>query len=287
MRPSQVRYATALSSPSTVATESSRSTIVVTADSSTTSATPAWCWPPTRDSGLIFSSTCRPWRRSRMTFVGRARELAGVGQRGDQRPVFHAVLRDVGVAALGEREQLVQQLVGRRDHLRAALLVVARREVVVLRERVGAVEGVEERAPAGVGGVERVARHGGGHHQLRARHLGDLRVDAGHAEVRDRVRHQVADLGEERGVGVRVAGPVLAVPGVDLFLQLVPAGEQRGDPAREPVLEVGERRPEPVGLDVEAGEQLVDDEGTQGRIDPQVAGHVRNHRQATRARPLP
>ena len=43
IRPSQERYPPTLSGPSTVATESSRSTIVVTADSSTTSATWAWC----------------------------------------------------------------------------------------------------------------------------------------------------------------------------------------------------------------------------------------------------
>ena len=156
-------------------------------------------------------------------------ELGRIGQGRRQRTVLDAVLRDVRVAALGEREQLVQQGVSGRDHLGAALLVVAGCELVVLRERVGAVERVVERAPPGVGRVECVTRHRGGHHQLGACDLGDLAVHAGDGQVRGRVRNQVADLGEERGVGVRVARAVLAVPRVDTFLQLVAAREQRGD----------------------------------------------------------
>jgi hypothetical protein len=198
--------------------------------------------------------------------------------------ILDAVLRDVLVAAFGEREQLVEQFVGGGDHLCAALLVVAPRELVVPRQRVGAVERVVERAPPGVGGVERVTRHRGGHHQLGARDFGNLRIHARDGQARGRVRNQIADLGEECGVGVRVARTVLAVPGVDPFLQLVAAGEQRGDATGEPALEIDERGPEPLGFDVEPWEQLVDDEGTQGRVDPQVAGHARNF---MRDRPLP
>ena len=63
------------------ATESSRSTIVVTADSSTTSATPAWCWRPTAwTRGSIVSSTCRPLAQQHAT----ARRLAG--RAGELRP---------------------------------------------------------------------------------------------------------------------------------------------------------------------------------------------------------
>ena len=43
-----------------------------------------------------------------------------------------------------EREELVEQLVGGLDNLGAAPLVVALGELVVLRERVGAVERVEQ-----------------------------------------------------------------------------------------------------------------------------------------------
>ena len=58
--PSQLRYPSTLSSASTAATESSKSWIVVIADSSTTSLMPALSVEPTGDSGSIRISMCRP-----------------------------------------------------------------------------------------------------------------------------------------------------------------------------------------------------------------------------------
>ena len=103
-------------------------------------------------------------------------ELLGVGQpdgsvrglRGQRAPV-EAVGGDVGVRGPLQREVGVEQPVGLRDHLRATALVVAAGELVVQRERVRAVEGVEQRPPAGVRGVERVPRDRRRDDELRAR----------------------------------------------------------------------------------------------------------------------
>ena len=115
-----------------------------------------------------------------------ADELARVGQpdgpvtrlRG-QCPAVDAVVRDVGVGGALEREVRVEQPVRLRDHLRTAPLVVAAGELVLQRQGVRPVERVEQRPPAGVRGVQRVPRDRRRHHELRARHLGDLPVHAG------------------------------------------------------------------------------------------------------------
>ena len=113
-------------------------------------------------------------------------------------PAVETVGGDVGVRGPLQREVRVEQPVGLRDHLRAAPLVVAAGELVVQRQRVGAVERVEQRAPAGVRGVERVPRDRRRDDELRARHLGDLAVHPGDGDARLLLRQQVADLGEER-----------------------------------------------------------------------------------------
>ncbi|SKW00551.1 Uncharacterised protein [Mycobacteroides abscessus subsp. abscessus] len=61
LRPNQFRYPSTLSSASTAATESSKSMIVVIADSSTTSLMPALSVEPMGESGSISTSICRPW----------------------------------------------------------------------------------------------------------------------------------------------------------------------------------------------------------------------------------
>ena len=260
--------------------------MVLTADSSSASETPAWCCVPTFVDGSTVSSRCRPLRRS-STAAARspspgpvAGELRRVGEAGAARRRLgdqlarrgHEVGGDVGVAALGQREVLVEQPVGLGDDLRAAALVVAGRQLVLERQRVGAVQRVEQRAPPGVGGVERVARHGRRDDELRPGHLGDLAVDPRHADRGLLERQQVADLGEEGLQRVDVAGAVLAVPGVDLLLQLVAPLQQLLDPPAEALLQVGGDRPEPLGLQVEAGEQLTRHEVGQRRLDLQATG---------------
>ena len=182
-----------------------------------------------------------------------------------------AVGGDVGVAPALEREQLVEQLVGGLDDLGAALLVVTLRELVVLGERVGAVERVEQRAPPGVGGVEREAGVRGRHHQLRAGDLGDLRVDPVDVDRRDarRLRCQVAEIGQQLLVVVPGARAVLGVPGVDLGLESVAFGQRRRDPRREPLLQAGQDRPELLAGELDLRKQLVLDERSQVLVDLQ------------------
>ena len=86
---------------------------------------------------------------------------------------------DVGVAAGGERHGGIEEGLGLGDHLVAARLVVAFSAFArIVRNSVGAVEGVIERAPARIRGVQRVARIGEGHDELRAADLADFLVDA-------------------------------------------------------------------------------------------------------------
>jgi hypothetical protein len=94
---------------------------------------------------------------------------------------------------------------------------------------VGAVEGVIEAAPAGVGGVQREAAVGHRHDELRPGHLGDLGVDVLGADLEGgRLGKQVADLAQEGGFlgHVQRLAAALAPPGVDLRLQVVAAGQQ-------------------------------------------------------------
>ena len=209
------------------------------------------------------------------------RELPGVGQTDDprpglggQRPALDAVGRDVRVARPGERDVLVEQPVGLRDHLGTAPLVVPRCEVVVRRQRVRAVQGVEQRPPARVRRVQRVPRHRRGHHELRTRHLRDLPVDARRRDPRLLRRQQVADLLEERDVAVELVlarGAVLAVPGVEPPLQLVAARQQLRGPRGEAPVQVGQRGPEPLRRQVQPRQQLLRHERGQSRVDLQAA----------------
>jgi hypothetical protein len=106
----------------------------------------------------------------------------------------------------------------------------------LLGDGVRAVEGVVERAPAGVGGVEGIARVRDRHHELRARDAGDLVVDVGGAdrEVR-RLGNEVADVAQEALVSGAVEGlaGAGAVVVVDPLLELVAALEQGAVARRE------------------------------------------------------
>ena len=120
----------------------------------------------------------------------------------------------------------------------------------LVRNRVGAVKRIVKAAPARIGGVQRVARIGEGHHQLRSADPADFLVDIrGLDLLRRRLRQQVADLLEERGVGVHVERLALvgAVPAVDFRLQGVAHREQFAVFRSEIPDDGGEPRPESVG----------------------------------------
>ncbi len=134
-------------------------------------------------------------------------------QRDHQPAAFDAVAGGVRMRAAFERRRLIEEAARIGDHLGAALRVVARPGRPGLRNRVGAVERVVERAPARIGSVERVARVEHRHHQLRAGLARQLVVDVGGRRLHiGRRRHQVADRLEKAAVGrhvgdrTRVAG---------------------------------------------------------------------------------
>ena len=235
--------------------------IVETADSSSRSLTPAASVAPIESSGSTWISTCRPWCTSSdclgcVLVAAVADELGRVGQPDDvvldrrrEAVAVHGVRRDVGVRAGGQREVGVEEGAAARDHLVAADLVVlvARREFAVVRHHVAAVERVVQRAPPGVDRVGGEAGVEQRHHELRAGDLGHLVVDAGrgHRDVVGLVE-QVADVAQERRVGIGVGPPgVLAVPVVDLLLQLLTPREQlavaRGQVAHDRAEPVPER----------------------------------------------
>jgi hypothetical protein len=130
---------------------------------------------------------------------------------------------------------------------------------VRLRDGVGAVQRVVQRAPACVGGVEREAGVEHRHDQLRACGGRDLGVDASGGDLeRLRRRQQVADLLQERLVRDGVVGlaGAVAVPGVDLCLQVVALGEQRLVLGGEVLDHLDGAGPERVDIDAGAGERL-------------------------------
>ena len=220
-------------------------------------------------------------------FAEVAGELPGIGEAGREvvtqsgqhltGSVLYGDLEplDVGPRARRERDGTVEEPASVGDDLVAAHLVVSLPLLgtVGLGDDVGAVQRVVERAPPGVGRVERKARVEDRHHQLRTGCGGDLVVDTrgGDREVRGLLL-QVADAGEELlvVVGLEVADDAGPVPLVDLRLQPVAAGEQvlvlRGQIGDE-LVDAG---PERVGVEVGTRQRLTVDEVVQHGGDAQV-----------------
>ncbi|MCY1356540.1 hypothetical protein D9M69_429950 [compost metagenome] len=161
-----------------------------------------------------------------------------------------------------QRRGFVEEGAGEGDDLVTADLVVALAFLgaIFFADRVGAVEGIVERTPAGVGGIQGETRVHHRHDQLRAGHGGDFFVDilGGGLEV-GRFRQQVADLLEERLVGHGIMGLAGArlVPGVDLGLQFIAFGEE-GFVLRSQVIDDGfHTGPERVGGNAGSGDGFV------------------------------
>ena len=152
-------------------------------------------------------------------------------------PSVSALAVDDGVtghlcmAALRQRCYLVQMVAGKGNHFLTACRIVAVTlpGTLAFGNRVGAIQGIVQAAPAGIGGIQGKARILDRHHQLRARLQGDFPVHIGGGDGNVvYFRQQVTDLFQKRPVGdgvVRSIGP-LPVPGVDLFLQGIANGQQ-------------------------------------------------------------
>ncbi len=105
--------------------------------------------------------------------------VAAALQSDDQFAVSDFVAGRIDVGASGQWCGFVEESTGESDDFVATHFVVAFAffRAAVFADRVGAVEGVVQRAPAGVRGVEREARIHHRHDQLRAGGAGDFIVD--------------------------------------------------------------------------------------------------------------
>ena len=171
----------------------------------------------------------------------------------------------VRVAALAQRRGSVQELLGARHHALAARLVEAAPALgpTVLRNGVGAVKRVVERAPARVGGVERIARVRDRHHELRAGDAGDLIVHVLGADRKIlRLGPEIADVAQELLVASRVKGffGAVAMVRVDAALQLIAQVEQAAVTRREVTHERVQAVPERVRFGASAREGFPFDE---------------------------
>ena len=147
--------------------------------------------------------------------------------------VAYAIPQRVAMRAGIKREVMVEKFAPVGDHLGAAYRVIrtAPYSSIGFRQHIGAIECVVQTAPTGVGRIERVACIAHRHHQLRARDVGDLRIDVrGINGKRGAFRDEIADLTQHRLV--RRAKPTdtgaFLVPLVKARLQRRALGEQRG-----------------------------------------------------------
>ncbi len=147
---------------------------------------------------------------------------------------MEAVGIDVRMTHAVEWQGLVEESCRFTDHGSTACRVVAAGSLlpVILRDRVGAVERVRvvQAAPAGVCRIDRKARVGNRHDELRSGNLGDLGIDIGRLDFEGvAVGHEVADLAQEIDVRIMVKRLVASccVPRIDLLLHLVAFVEQR------------------------------------------------------------
>src|SRR5439155_20067924 len=101
----------------------------------------------------------------------------------------------------------VQDLPRLRHDARTAYLLVAAPAcgAVVLRDRVGTVQRIVQAAPTGIRGVQRIARIGHRHDELRAGDAGDLGIDIAGADRKVcRLRLQIADATQEIEISVGI-----------------------------------------------------------------------------------
>ena len=107
---------------------------------------------------------------------------------------------------------LIGVLAGLRSLTAPAVVAFAARKLAPIRDHVGPVERVVEAAPASVRGVERIARVGERHDELRPGDMRDFVVDPGGLGPHARgLRQQVADFPQETFVGCKVERSAAAV----------------------------------------------------------------------------
>ena len=168
--------------------------------------------------------------------------------------VFDTVGGGVDMGAGCQWRGLIEEGASEGNDLVATNLVVAFAFFRATRfaDGVGAIQGVVQRAPAGVGCVQGKARIHDRNHQLWAGHASDFVIDVfgGNLEI-CRFWQQVADFLKEGFVGRSIVCLAFAclVPGVDLRLQVVTFGQEGFVLWSEVVDDLFRTHPELFGVD--------------------------------------
>ncbi len=159
-----------------------------------------------------------------------------------------------------QRQALVEEGFRPGNHTRAANRVVslASRQIT---HRIRAVERIIERAPAGIGGIQRIARIGNRNDKLRACDFSNLRIDIFGRDLKLRAFWQdIADFAEIGFVGRHVGRrAVLAIPVVELCLERIALFKKGAVLRRKFRHDRGERLEEGVRIDPGSGDCLVHD----------------------------
>ena len=121
---------------------------------------------------------------------------------GDKLPVFHRQGGQASPSALFQGGHRVQMRTAPGDDPRATGGIIGFGGGQIA-QCVGAIERVIQAAPAGVGGVERIAGVHDGNNKLRAGNQGDFRINPGGGDLEiGTFGHQIADGGEKGLIGV-------------------------------------------------------------------------------------
>ena len=215
------------------------------------------------------------WRRGRAGITGESRRIGkgadpAVGELGAQGAVFDKILADVLMRGARQRGDPVQKRAPPCDDFSATRGIVGSGAGVGRRQGVGSIERVIERAPTGIGGVQRIARVGDRHDQLRTGLGRYFRVDVGCADFElGGLGREIANRGQKCFIAcrVKILAATIAMPGVDLRLQSV-APRQQSTIARS---EIGQKffqiRPEGFWIEAEPGQNLRFNEAMQDRGD--------------------
>ncbi|MNF49209.1 hypothetical protein D3C84_304740 [compost metagenome] len=170
----------------------------------------------------------------------------------DQLAVLNVVAGGIDMGARGQWCGFIEEGAGKGNYLVAADLVVALAffRAACFADGVGAVQGVVQRTPACIGGVEGKTGVHDRHHQLWTRHASDFVVDVlrRYLEIR-RFWQQITDFLQEGLISRCVMGLAFTrlVPGVDARLQVITFGQQGFILRSEVVDDLFRARPELLG----------------------------------------
>jgi len=175
------------------------------------------------------------------------------------------------VLAARKRRGLIEEVSCPGNHAGPAHGVIAP-GLRAIAHGIGAIQGIVEAAPAGIGSIECIARIHDRHNQLRARNGSDFVIDIGRIDLEViAFGQQVADLLKEGRVGrciMALARPGL-VPGVDPGLQRIARRQQFAVARAQLVNQFGQSLPEGVGCNTGSGQSLGVDHLVQAAVDLQ------------------